>query len=831
VKIENSIIIMQLLLAFLVVLCCCPNVVALQLTDGVLTASFNSQPTDVNFGTLIEMHTNDVSSPVINNNKSNIVWTVSAQHVQPAQRNQTIQTLQSNAPSAIRSLQSVTATSATFVWTVPVEKCQLKVTLVVLISSKHHLTYRISFKSKDQLAIWAWSLFPASTTLLSNGNVFEPTGFGVVHQNAKQLTASYSRIYPQATMQWMAAMVMQKLSASTTYVAAHDPNGNSKTLTCSVDTLGETVRFSISATPPHAGVPLSTLPENTLSVDYPIVVALIDSNDWFDAASIYRSFALATADWTQKGPIASRTDVPAWSQNLTVWVNSHWQENDIFNISGGAPNVVEERVLNIVNRFGLEPNTMGFHWYEWDTLGYVHGSNYTICGSEITCGFDTHYPEYFPARQGFERTLRKLQKYVRVTPYVNGRIFDQATSSWTANNGAARKAAAKNVNKTNPHNLSLYNESYGSKAVFAVMCPHTNYWQHTMSTVVGTLTNKYETDGVYVDQIAAAGPRPCWDPTHNHTLGGGNHWTSGYNQMLQDMRAVAGPTKLLLTESNAESFMGNLDMYLTLVGFASGNLSMPSHQTSNDSLTYIVPAFQSVYGGYALFMGAEYFQKDLSPNPNVFAAKIANQLLFGAQIGWFSLGGRSNIVEPKSGLYELLMDAKYDDEIIYLRLLSSVKRKCNLWLTHGRAMRGLKLIINGTTTDVRRTVVPAHPRYHRRMANDDKVEKDVSTTFHSVDLSYDSVMSATWMSADDTSLLILITVVDRYTPATVQSTIDVSKYGFIGAGITREKFNVFDVPSTGNGPDTLVGTYAGGKVELNAVLGARSIKLLRVERA
>ena len=59
-------------------------------------------------------------------------------------------------------------------------------------------------------------------------------------------------------------------------------------------------RFSISATPPHAGVSLASLPNNTLAVNYPIVVVPFgdqnknnnyNSNDvtWFDAASIYRN--------------------------------------------------------------------------------------------------------------------------------------------------------------------------------------------------------------------------------------------------------------------------------------------------------------------------------------------------------------------------------------------------------------------------------------------------------------------------------------------------------------------------------------------------------------
>lgn len=94
-------------------------------------------------------------------------------------------------------------------------------------------------------------------------------------------------------------------------------------------------------------------------------------------------------------------------------------------------------------------------------------------------------------------------------------------------------------------------------------------------------------------------------------------------------------------------------------------------------------------------MGAVFFLRDLSDNPNVFAAKVAQQYLFGAQMGWFSLGGRDNQV-PYMGMYEALMDSKYDPEVDYLKLLSKAKRAGNNWIQEGRAMRELSLTVNGT---------------------------------------------------------------------------------------------------------------------------------------
>ena len=65
-----------------------------------------------------------------------------------------------------------------------------------------------------------------------------------------------------------------------------------------------------------------------------------------------------------------------------------------------------------------------------------------------------------------------------------------------------------------------------------------------------------------------------------------------------------------------------------------------------------------------MYAGAEFFAEDFE-NPDNFAAKCANQLMFGAQIGWFSLIGKKND-EKFMGLFDLLMSRKYDHEIEYL---------------------------------------------------------------------------------------------------------------------------------------------------------------------
>ena len=86
-----------------------------------------------------------------------------------------------------------------------------------------------------------------------------------------------------------------------------------------------------------------------------------------------------------------------------------------------------------------------------------------------------------------------------------------------------------------------------------------------MSNTVERLTHEYNLDGVYIDQIGAAAPKLCYDASHGHAVGGGSWWTDGYRALLQQTRTHAGDQAGLVTESNAEPYMGSLNSYLTLV--------------------------------------------------------------------------------------------------------------------------------------------------------------------------------------------------------------------------------------------------------------------------
>lgn len=179
-------------------------------------------------------------------------------------------------------------------------------------------------------------------------------------------------------------------------------------------------------------------------------------------------------------------------------------------------------------------------------------------------------------------------------------------------------------------------ESYGSKEPdgspvrLAVMCPSTQLWQDRLKGLVLQLFGECGVKGVYMDQIAAAGPVLCFDPAHGHPLGGGSWWTESYWKLLDAIRAAKPADRMLTSECNAEPFVRWFDGYLTW------------HWQSNGQ----VPAFPAIYGGAIQMFGRAYRggeTKDLA-----LRMKAGQQLVFGEQIGWL---GPEVIHEPDNAAF------------------------------------------------------------------------------------------------------------------------------------------------------------------------------------
>ena len=363
-------------------------------------------------------------------------------------------------------------------------------------------------------------------------------------------------------------------SAGGLYVAAHDPVASTKQILTQTTEDKKALRLAFDWPAPDASIP-----GNDFEMPGPAVVELM-RGDWFDAAQIYKHWAQTTARWWPGKEYTRQS--PPWVRDIAIWAQT-----------GGTTQSVVGPVRDFAAYMGV-PTAL--HWYNWHEIP-----------------FDDNYPHYFPAKPDFREGVAALQAAgVRVMPYINGRLWDTDTEDFAT---TALPAATKNE-KGEP-----YTEEYGSGQKLAAMCPTAPLWQDKVSDIVLRLLGpECGVDAVYIDQVAAAQPRLCFDRSHGHPLAGGCWWTTrGYWPMLERLRgeiAKRHPDKMITTECNAEPYVHLFDAYLTW------------HFQYQDQL----PVFAAIYGGQVQLFGRAYRggpSKDLA-----LRMKAAQSLVFGEQIGW-----------------------------------------------------------------------------------------------------------------------------------------------------------------------------------------------------
>eukprot|EP00730_Choanoeca_flexa_P008612 TRINITY_DN12511_c1_g1_i10.p1 TRINITY_DN12511_c1_g1~~TRINITY_DN12511_c1_g1_i10.p1 ORF type:complete len:784 (+),score=125.20 TRINITY_DN12511_c1_g1_i10:1795-4146(+) len=515
------------------------------------------------------------------------------------------------------------------------------------------------------LGLWqvAFSLDLASD---SQDRLFFPAGFGVQHSPPFTSHGNYPS--SSATMQFLAFGGSPVRQGQGVYLAAHDPNAHMKEIE-SIQGVDQTT-LQIMLLAENAGLAFATY---KLPFGFAIGVTT-QVPVWYEASQLYRKFVLSNTAWTRAGPISERSDMPDWHVNNSIWINSGWQCHDIFNDTEGDPHTVLDVTSKIRARFN---RTMSLHWYEWQQGPDPSPS--------ARYKFDTHYPDYLPARGGdyFRTVVNQLQADgVNILPYINGRIFDIGSESYVRDDGGqycCLEAAAK----FGATELKYYNESYGSKAVFHPADPTTEYWQQALAKTVDALVNEYDVRGVYLDQLGAAQPSPDWSRGHGHPLGGGAYWRDGVVGILRAIRSMVGEEPPMVTESNAEAYMDVISGYLTLVAF--------DPPFASGAPRVLVPAFPAIYGGYYVGFGDIFNAADLA-DQRPLSARIVAQFVYGTQMGWFSLGGvvsGPNVDTRcgKMGEFEGWMSSQADDVVTQLQLLADARRHLLDYLAHGRLMR------------------------------------------------------------------------------------------------------------------------------------------------
>ncbi len=483
-------------------------------------------------------------------------------------------------------------------WKNPADKRLAGVTIAAIAACDDEAS-RISWDLKIANVPKPWgvwqTVFPqvALAQPGEDAEVFFTRGSGEVKSGVWTEAFRFSGTYPSGWLSMPLMAVYSRQAGTGLYAAIHDPWGSTKDLVVQSRPLDRAVDLSFD-------IPAADMGRPAVGFDLEgEAVWQLLRGDWYDAAVIYRNWVRQHARWYPKLSSQGREDTPEWMRQLSCWA-----------MTGGTAAEVVPAMKRFREAIGLP---VGVHWYNWHEIP-----------------FDNDYPHYFPTKPGFAEGVAELQAAgVYVMPYINGRLWDTRDRGMEVFqfNDVARPAATKDENG------EPYTEMYGSKesdesrVSLAAMCPATDLWKGKVREIVLRLTKECGVKGVYIDQVAAAKPQLCFDPSHGHPLGGGHWWTEGYWDLLARIYAEMPDDRMLTTECNGEPYTHRFDGYLTWHWQYQGQ----------------VPAFPAVYGGAIQMFGRAYRggpTKDLA-----LRMKAGQQLVYGEQIGWL---GPEVVDEPEN---------------------------------------------------------------------------------------------------------------------------------------------------------------------------------------
>lgn len=421
-----------------------------------------------------------------------------------------------------------------------------------------------------------------------------PVGYGTEYTigASGQLQVRYPSC--TGTMQ----LVLMHHPGGTAYFAARDTGGSGKLLRMVSE--GRSLVFVQQTTASYGWTR-----DGKFALPWASVLGFSDESWEQTALKWYRPFTFETA-WGRR-TLAERP-VTEWVRRADLWLRP-----------ADARPATMEALRKALNYYG---KGVGLHWYYW----HRHP-------------FDTNYPDYFPEQPGFREMIAESQRLgARVTPYINGRLWDPATESYRTMN--AREASCRKADGT------LYTEVYSSRVLNTVTCPASEIWQGVLRDLNRRMLDELKVDGVYMDQIGCAASEACYAKNHGHAPGGGDWWPAAYRTLLEGMRRdIYGPDQAMTTEENVECYIDLFDMMLVV-------------NTPHNSHTRMVPLFPLIYADRCVYSGYTYVPWVLNDGSMNFIT--AKSLLWGSQLGW---------VNP-----ELLMRDENRREAAFLKTLAEFRR-------------------------------------------------------------------------------------------------------------------------------------------------------------
>lgn len=458
-------------------------------------------------------------------------------------------------------------------------------------------------------------------------NLFEPGTCGKVVKNAGVNGYKKQGVYPHATtcMQYFAFYGKN----NGIYLGVHD--GSAAVKKIELYTGENTGCIDIFF---HGINALSA--ENSFDV-YGFIRWEYFSGDWYDATMIYKDFVLEDATWLPK---EGRPDTPDKFKNIAYWICDYIPNTK--EQGDNTPKSFEIKDENINKDFWYTDAvrlqkeldcSMAYHIYNWHSIP-----------------FNVEYPHFLPAKAGFSEGIKAIKENsnILIFPYTNAVSWDMddTDGGYSINfKNTGIYGTVKDENQEIKYVEYPQKTKSGKEIRLAPMCPSYEKWHKIIGDLISEIEDKYDVDGIYLDEVSAHPVQVCYNKTHSHLPGGGSYWVEKYNEMMEKINKNKNGEKFYYSECNAEPFIKGFDGFLTWTWVQNGE----------------VPAFPTIYSRYVEMVG-RYAMGNKEDDFLYFKNAVARSLLFGQQIGWFKL----NVLYKEKWLPYLKKAVKLREKYIHV---------------------------------------------------------------------------------------------------------------------------------------------------------------------
>jgi len=275
-------------------------------------------------------------------------------------------------------------------------------------------------------------------------------------------------------------------------------------------------------------------PKRGIKVNYPVVVKTLQEGNWYEAADIYKKWAVQQT-WCKNGTLVSRDAGNKFRSLL----------EDIGVCTFGI-NACHDRT-EWIKEYHKVIDTKMFH---------ILGPDWTKELQDYYCQFPGGFEDWFPAK--FEKSnIDTIKSFGdQYAPFE----FDYLLSD--------SKSDGEEIK--NARQLVPVSEAFPKFDHLAVACPVSDYMRQMHVKRDEYLQHEYDIDSIYYDISGSNIPKACIDESHGHKLGAGSEITlafkENYLRTKQAMIDTAGRYIPMGTEMINEIYIDTLDYYQARAG-------------------------------------------------------------------------------------------------------------------------------------------------------------------------------------------------------------------------------------------------------------------------